>query len=922
MSKYPKAKASPSHEFDVDTIITNKIIDALEQGVIPWRQPWHGADMIPKNLLTGQEYTGSNIFLLMAACYDNPWWVTFNQAKELGGTVRKGEHGSTIVRWLIKEVEPKGKGEATPDAAGKTPNTRKLYFPKVYTVFNVRQCDGLNVPALPPALEFHPVIAAEQVIAGYADKPRIEHGYNLAAYSPSADLIKMPHPTAFESAETYYKTLLHEVVHSTGAPNRLNRQIQNAFGTEAYAREEFVAELGAAVLCARCGINTEKLDQESVAYCQSWGQRLKADKTLFLTLSKQAIEGARYIAKPAAEPEAVSGPALTPEVAPALVMKHDDLPAPVFSIPDRLTALGIARLLGTQPSLKAIQQQLNAPAAFAGLHPEQAAQVLNGYERLRLELMVDYQAKGNYLPGVPRVVFEPSRPIDPARIIENAGAYLGRSLARYEIANLSEFMQDRPQVRAAVEAKLGFSYIWQQAQPKTAAPDALHCNAKQLLDLDAGVMAPKEVARIFGRESVSPQVWRALSLHQRVEPRAAGEVYDTMVAAVGLEQVHEALVRAGYDGLTSTERQLTAGQHWGDVQPAGLPATARRWEAFAMTSASPRLVLPLTEEAVNQGVTLTTLGVPPQLAEQTINNLRPKLAGVPIDLFATSEELLPFYPKELHHSLMNAEAFYDPALGRVIVIAGNVEVRNGEQPAQAVTRACLHEAVVHYGLRKVLGEAADSLFTRVRAQAAAGFDGAQSSNWNTPERAAFKAVVNSPNYQHLSPAQQGEEILARIQESHQAKALGAWQRGVGACRLALGVMFPDLKVTAKDVDYLLWCGRQTASQALTPAEQAKRTTRFLQTESAWVDKKVAAELGIKPSSSAPQSVLAEHLRPSWTQEWSKTHPEVPQPKFTLPACPLPAEEPPSRTSTYQTSTSYEQVSTYEPELAVSRGPDL
>jgi len=303
MKNHQKSKSGKTNQkFDADTIITNRIIEALDKGVIPWRRPWRGCDMIPKNLLTGQEYSGTNIWLLMATCFDNPWWVTFNQAKELGGTVRKGEHGSWIFRWLVKEVEQNSEGEEADADEDKPAETRKLFLPKAYTVFNVRQCDGLSVPSLPSEAEFNPILAAEQIIEGYKDRPRIDYGFGRAVYYPIGDVIKMPKPTTFDSPEKFYLTLFHEALHSSGAPSRLNRPIHNRFGTAAYAKEEFIAELGAAVLCSRCGISTARTNEDSIAYCQSWKRRIKSDKTLFRTLSKQAIEGVRYITGAMSEP--------------------------------------------------------------------------------------------------------------------------------------------------------------------------------------------------------------------------------------------------------------------------------------------------------------------------------------------------------------------------------------------------------------------------------------------------------------------------------------------------------------------------------------------------------------------------------------------------------------------------------------------
>ena len=903
----PKGKAGPA--LDPDQLVTDKIIEALDKGVAPWRQPWSGHDMLPKNLLTGQEYTGTNIWLLMAAGYDNPWWVTYNQAQDLGGNVRKGEHGHQIVRWLVRDLEPKPGDE--PPADGQAAEGRRIWHPKVYTVFNVNQCDGLSAPTLPPAKEFSPVLAAERVIENYADKPPIEHGFNHAAYVPSQDRIEMPNPEAFDTPEYYYKTLFHECVHSSGAPNRLNRNLEGRFGTELYAREEFVAELGAAVLASRCGISTEKTDEDSVAYCQSWKKRLQADKTLFRTLSKAAIEAARHIASDKAAPEPEAAPALEPELEPA---------APSFSVPDRLSARAIGRLLGVEPTLKAIKARLGERDAFAGLHPDQIAQVVNGYERLRLDMTVEHQAHGNHLPGVPRVVYAPSRNIDPARLAEHTEAVLGRGLTPAEASDLGGFLQTLPKARAAVEASLGFNFVWKQDVPPSAVPDALHSAAGRLLDLDAGRLSPKEVARIFGPDTVAPETWAAIRQLRPVEPKPAGEVYDAMVGAVGHEKVHEALVRAGYDGLTSTERPLEAGRHWGKQQPAGLAATACGWEAFALDATGTRKVLPLTEEAVDRGVTLARQGVEPHVADQAVERIRPALKGVQIDVFETPEQLLAYYPKELHDNLMAAEALYDPALSRVRVIASNVEVRNGETPERAVTRVCLHEAVVHHGVRAALGDQADTVFTRIRAQAAAGFDGHRTGKWQTPERAAFLAVTRNAAYRDLSPARQGEEILARLQESAEPKQIGAWQRGVAACRLALGAAAPGLKLSVNDVDYLLWRGRAEAGRTLAPEEANRRSTAYYRAESAWVDKKVDAELKANPNGDSREG-LDKRMRPIWTREWAEAHPETPSPKFTPPK--LPNAEPVPEPEQYEPRGFDPRVAAWRPELTPAyRGPTL
>ena len=308
------------------------------------------------------------------------------------------------------------------------------------------------------------------------------------------------------------------------------------------------------------------------------------------------------------------------------------------------------------------------------------------------------------------------------------------------------------------------------------------------------------------------------------------------------------------------------------------------------------------------------------MADEVVERLRPTMPGVQFDVFDTPERLLPHYPKALHDNLMAAEALYDPALNRVLVIASNVEVRNGENPEQAVARVCLHEAVVHHGVRAALGKQADAVFTRIRAQAAAGFDGHATGKWETPERAAFKAVTSSDAYKNLSHAKQGEEILARLQESAEPKALGAWQRGVAACRLALGAVAPDLKLSVNDMDYLLWRGRAEAARSPAPEERVRRATAYYRAESAWVGRKVEAELKADPNGDSREGLL-RRMGPVWSQEWAETHPERPLPKFAPPK--LPNAEPPTEAEQYASAGCEPQTAAWRPELAVAcGGPEL
>jgi antirestriction protein ArdC len=202
-------------------VITDRIITMLEQGTVPWHKPW-GIDGQPKSLASGKPYRGINIFILncvaQAAGYKSAWWLTFNQVKERGGTVRKGEHATPVVFWKILEREAE-------IADSDEPSIRKIPMLRYFQVFNVEQCDGIEYPK-PQLIEkpFDPIITCEQLIAGVPNPPEIRHGGSQAFYRPSQDLLNMPGRELFESPEEYYCTLFHELIHATGHEKRLARE--------------------------------------------------------------------------------------------------------------------------------------------------------------------------------------------------------------------------------------------------------------------------------------------------------------------------------------------------------------------------------------------------------------------------------------------------------------------------------------------------------------------------------------------------------------------------------------------------------------------------------------------------------------------------------------------------------------------------
>ena len=275
---------------NVYEIITQRIMDKLEQGTVPWHKPWASNSEMPKNLISKKTYRGINVFMLHMAGYSSPYWLSYKQASELGGTVKKGEHGLPIVFWNWKET----KNEET----GKK---EKIPFIRYYTVFNADQCSGLEskVPAIPDfnPLDFNPITECEGILNGMSDKPEITHNEAKAYYRPSNDTVNMPKQETFCSVPDYYSVLFHELVHSTGHEKRLNRhkeQLNHNFGSNDYSKEELIAEMGASFLSGLTGITTNTIDN-SAAYIKSWLVRLKDDPKMVVMAAAKAQKAVDYI---------------------------------------------------------------------------------------------------------------------------------------------------------------------------------------------------------------------------------------------------------------------------------------------------------------------------------------------------------------------------------------------------------------------------------------------------------------------------------------------------------------------------------------------------------------------------------------------------------------------------------------------------
>jgi len=271
--------------------ITDKIVTALEQGTPPWVAPWQDGTSIPSNLLTGKPYRGINILMLFIEAMDRGYldsrWLTLKQANELGGRVRKGEHGTPIVFFTMKEIDEK------PDVHGFDDPPPKKVVPmlKSYIVFNASQVDFLPERfQLGQKPAWQPIGEAEELI--YISGAMLRHGGNRAFYSPGEDLIQLPPQAWFPDVERYYGVALHELTHWTGHPSRLNRELGRRHGIDAYAFEELVAEMGAAFLCAHCGLPARL---EHATYIDHWLDALKRDKRLIFVAAGKAQAAADYV---------------------------------------------------------------------------------------------------------------------------------------------------------------------------------------------------------------------------------------------------------------------------------------------------------------------------------------------------------------------------------------------------------------------------------------------------------------------------------------------------------------------------------------------------------------------------------------------------------------------------------------------------
>jgi len=278
--------------------ITGRIIEALEEGVIPWAKPWYAAQYgVHRNALTNRPYRGLNILLLnqiaMAEGFIDPRWITFRGSEKLGGHVKKNEKGVQIIFWKFLPITKQEADICKPqEDVDEKNNSKQNVFPfaRPYTIFNVEQCEELDISALTHSEILEPVNKeAEKILT----LPNIKHGGDKASYFLGEDVITLPFRETFENLNFYYTTAYHEISHWTGNSSRLNRTFGNRFGDHNYAFEELVAEIGAAFLGAHTSIPFEEMRHPE--YVNFWLDIFKKDNRAIFTAAAKAQTSADFV---------------------------------------------------------------------------------------------------------------------------------------------------------------------------------------------------------------------------------------------------------------------------------------------------------------------------------------------------------------------------------------------------------------------------------------------------------------------------------------------------------------------------------------------------------------------------------------------------------------------------------------------------
>ena len=278
-------------------MVTDRIIEQMQKGIIPWRRPWHGAQATGEDVAISytsrRAYSQINQWLLGNVPGE---YLTFKQIKDLGGRIKPGEKSQFVV--FYTKYEFKTKDEKTGEE-----KLNSIPVLRYYNVWHLAQTEGIKSKIVPgEKVEVETDGLAEKVIADYIQRTGLsfhnDRPSNRAYYSPGVDEVVVPMPTQFSRMSEYYSTTFHELTHSTMKADRCNRKTENEgafFGNENYSREELVAEMGSAMLCSRCGIEIEATFRNSAAYLQSWIKALKNDMKMIIWASSRAEKAASFI---------------------------------------------------------------------------------------------------------------------------------------------------------------------------------------------------------------------------------------------------------------------------------------------------------------------------------------------------------------------------------------------------------------------------------------------------------------------------------------------------------------------------------------------------------------------------------------------------------------------------------------------------
>jgi antirestriction protein ArdC len=275
---------------DIYQIITERFIEQLKKGTVPWQKPWAGV----QNIVSKKPYRGINSLILGGSEFLSPYWLTFKQAHDLGGNIKKGEKATPVIYYKLFEK----RDDHGNMILGSNGRPTRIPFIRWSNAFNLDQTEGIEAPAQTIVQNpLQPLEKAAKIVEGAKICPIYHTGF-VAASSPAEDSIRMPAQKTFRSSEAYYQTLFHEMTHSTGHSSRLDREgitMPVKFGSERYSKEELIAELGASFLSNEAGILNQVQFDNSAAYLGSWIEKFQNDPKMIFTASSQAQRSTDFI---------------------------------------------------------------------------------------------------------------------------------------------------------------------------------------------------------------------------------------------------------------------------------------------------------------------------------------------------------------------------------------------------------------------------------------------------------------------------------------------------------------------------------------------------------------------------------------------------------------------------------------------------